>query len=203
MDKKGFNLEQDFMANKFADTVYDDALEPNEDDIVVKFMAEQGEGYLFKDGSMLKFTDEYQAGMEIKKPTKEMEIGLDLVDDKTEMTILDNRYHTEIGSRTFNSNLRRSSISPDEPIRVSMLDPDFNEEGFIGNKALTDLYLEEIGIDKKDLKSINDAVKTIDKNRKQENKIGGILDMMRSKGKQLFGKESNKIKQKSSKQKPR
>jgi MinD-like ATPase involved in chromosome partitioning or flagellar assembly len=44
--------------------------------VLIKFMGDKGESFLFKDGSILEFEDEYQSGTTISEPKKDLEIIL-------------------------------------------------------------------------------------------------------------------------------
>lgn len=44
--------------------------------VLIKFMGDKGESFLFKDGSVLGFEDEYQSGTTITEPKKDMELTL-------------------------------------------------------------------------------------------------------------------------------
>lgn len=173
------NDEKVFLAQKHSDGMYDDLYHPEADDIVITYLDDDGETMLFKDGSMIKKEGLDQLAMRIVVPKKELEVSL-REDGECGITILDNRYEEEIGSRSFNSALRRLHHDTETGGYVSTMDLDFNEEGFYASTELGDLYFEEIGMEKSDVMKASKAHEK--KVKKQENKniIGGFVDKMKS-----------------------
>lgn len=188
MKKETFNKDKEFMANIFANESYDDVNVVNEDNIVVRYMSDEGEALLFKDGSLLKYTDDYATSFSIVKPNHELEVGI-LSDEDAGLYILDHRYNDLIGNRDFNSNLRKLMYYPDEKPYLSLTDPDFNEEGLSLNDEFKKNYFKEIGLDELEL---NKAAKEVHKNHmkpEMKGEISNIFKKLKEKTKGIFGND--------------
>lgn len=168
------------MAEKEQILMQSDIYEVLKENIVTGYTTKNGEALLFKDGSTLEYSDEYQAGTTTRTPSKEIRVSLNKTSNDSNdkapyvLTILDQTNSKTISDGGFNSKLRFVSINDDG----SGFSRETDEQLFpvpnnLNGKEVSE-YLNDIGLDSKTIKSI-----VVQKNEEYANR--SVLDFIKDK----------------------